>query len=143
PDDTHVRDALAILVQRLNSSDNVIQVLLGQAAAVDCEADNVCQLSLLLRGLKVVLHGVVAQLGYTDTIAADQLKAEALASEGVVAALAVEELVHVDVYSVTACRQDNALNASPVEALCQVVALCNALVQVIEVAALVQANCQS
>ena len=59
------------------------------------------------------------------------------------AALAVEELIHVDVYSVAACRQYNALNASVVEAFCQVVTLSNTLVHVVKVAGLVQANCQS
>ena len=51
--------------------------------------------------------------------------------------------VALDPACVAACRQDNALNASLVEAFCQIVALCNALVHVVEVAALVQANCQS
>ena len=100
PDNTHVRNVLTILVQSLDGCDNVVEVLLGQTAAVDCEANYVTYFSLLLRGLQVILHGVVAQLGNTDAVAADQLKAEALTSEGVVAALAVEELVHVDVYSV-------------------------------------------
>lgn len=143
PNNTHVRNVLTILVQSLNSCDYIVQMLLGQTAAVDCEANYVTYFSLLLRGLQVILHGVVAQLGYTDAVAADQLKAEALTSEGVVAALAVEELIHVDVYSVAACRQYNALNASVVEAFCQVVTLSNTLVHVVEVAGLVQANCQS
>ena len=102
PNNTHVRNVLTILVQSLNSCDYIVQMLLGQTAAVDCEANYVTYFSLLLRGLQVILHGVVAQLGYTDAVAADQLKAEALTSEGVVAALAVEELIHVDVYSVAA-----------------------------------------
>ena len=48
PDNTHVRDGLAILIQRLDCCDNIVQMLLGQAAAVDREADNVRQLSLCL-----------------------------------------------------------------------------------------------
>ena len=143
PNNTHVRDVLTILVQSLNSCDYVVEVLLGQTAAVDCEANYVTYFSLLLRSLEVILHGVVAQLGYTDAVAADQLEREAFTSEGVVAALAVEELIHVDVYSVAACRQYNALNAGIVEAFCQVVTLSNTLVHVVEVAGLVQANCQS
>ena len=143
PNDTHVRDVLTILVQSLNSCNNVVQMLLGQTAAVDCEANYVADLSLLLRSLQVILHGVVAQLGYTDTVAADQLEREAFTCEGVMTALAVEELIHVDVYSVAACRQYNALDASVIEALCQIVALCNTLVHVVEVAGLVQTNSQS
>ena len=52
PNDTHVRDGLTILVQSLNSCDYIVQMLLGQTAAVDCEANYVSQLSLLLRSLQ-------------------------------------------------------------------------------------------
>ena len=31
PDDPHVGDGLAVLIQRLDSGDDVVQVLLGQA----------------------------------------------------------------------------------------------------------------
>ena len=95
PNNTHVRNVLTILVQSLNSCDYIVQMLLGQTATVDCEANYVTYFSLLLRGLQVILHGVVAQLGYTDAVAADQLEREAFACEGLVAALAVEELIHV------------------------------------------------
>ena len=116
PNNAHVRDGLAVLVQSLDGCDNVVEVLLGQTAAVDREANYVSQLSLLLRSLQVILHGEVAQLGNADAVAADQLEREAGACEGGVIALAVEELVHVDVYSVAACRQNNALDACLVEA---------------------------
>ena len=41
PNNTHVRDVLTILVQSLNSCDYIVQMLLGQTAAVDCEANYV------------------------------------------------------------------------------------------------------
>ncbi len=54
---------------------------------------------------------------------ADQLQREAGAGEGGMIALAVEELVHVDVHGVAAGGQNDALDAGLVEALCQVVTL--------------------
>ena len=96
-DDADVGDGLPVLVEGLHRGDDVIHVLLAELAAVDCEADHVAHLRLLLRRLQVVLHGVVAQLGGADAVAADELYAEPLAGEGVMAPLAVEELVHVDV----------------------------------------------
>ena len=143
PDNAHVGDVLAVLVQVGHGGDDVVQVLLGQTAAVDGEADHVADLGLLLGSLEVILHGVVAQLGNADAVAADQLQAEALAGEGLMAALAVEELVHVDVHGVAAGGQHDALDAGLVEALGQVVALGNTLVHVVEVAGLIQANSQS
>ena len=46
--DAHVGDVLTILVQLGNSLDHIIQMLLGQLAAVDSETDNVANLCLLL-----------------------------------------------------------------------------------------------
>ena len=143
PDNAHVGDVLAVLVQVGHGGDDVVQVLLGQAAAVDGKADHVADLGLLLGGLQVILHGVVAQLGDTDAVAADQLQAEALAGEGVMAALAVEELVHVDVHGVAAGGQHDALDAGLVEALGQVLALHGAVMLIVEVAGLVEAGGQS
>ncbi len=117
PDDAHVGDVLAVLIQLLHCGDDVVQMLLGQTAAVDGKTDHVGQLGLLLRGLQVILHGVVAQLGHADAVAADQLQREALAREGVMTALAVEEFVHVDVHGVAAGGEHNALDAGLIEAL--------------------------
>ena len=111
PDDPHVGDGLAVLIQRFDSGDDVVQVLLGQAAAVDGETHHVGQLSLLLGSLQVIFHGEVAQLGHADTVAADQLQREAGAGEGGMIALAVEELIHVDVHSVAAGGENDALDA--------------------------------
>ena len=143
PDDPHVGDGLAVLIQRLDSGDDVVQVLLGQAAAVDGEAHHVGQLSLLLGSLQVIFHGEVAQLGHADTVAADQLQREAGAGEGGMIALAVEELIHVDVHSVAAGGENDALDASLVEALRQILALLHAVMHIAEVAALVEAAGQS
>lgn len=99
PDDTHVGDGFAVFIQSLDGCDDIIQMLLRETAAVDGEAHDVCKLCLLLRGLEVVFHGIVAQLGDADAVAADQFEREAFAREGLVAALAVEELIHVDVHS--------------------------------------------
>ena len=143
PDDAHVGDGLTVLIQGLDSGDNIVQMLLGQAAAVDGETDHVGQLSLLLGSLQVILHGVVAQLGGTDTIAADQLQREALAGKGLVTALAVEELGHVDVHGMAAGGEHDALDTGLVEALSQVLALLHALVQIVEVAGLIQTHGQS
>lgn len=109
PDDAHVGNTLPVLVQGLYRGNHIVQVLLGQAAAVDGEAYHIGQLHLLLRSLQVVLHGVVAQLRDPDAVPADQFHGEALAGEGVVAPLAVEELVHVDVDRVAAGGQHHAL----------------------------------
>ena len=142
-DNAHVGDVLAILVQLGNSLDNIVQVLLGQLRTVDGETNNVANLSLLLGGLQIVLHGVVAQLGGTDTVAAEQFHREALAGEGLVAALAVEELGHVDVNTVAAGGQDDTLDTGLVEALSQVLTLLDAGFLIVEVALLVQTGCQS
>ena len=56
PDNAHVGDALPVLIQGFHCGDHVVQVLLGQTAAVDGKAHHVGQLRLLLRGLEVVLH---------------------------------------------------------------------------------------
>ena len=58
-------------------------------------------------------------------------------------ALAVEELIHVDVHSVAAGGENDALDAGLVEALCQVLALLHAVMHVAEVAALIEAAGQS
>ena len=50
PGDAHVGDALPVLVALGHGGDDVIQVLPGEAAAVDGEADHVAHLGLLLRG---------------------------------------------------------------------------------------------
>ena len=102
PDDTHVGDGFAVFIQRFDSGDDVVQMLLGETAAVDGKTDDVRQLRLLLGGLEVVFHGIVTQLGNTNAVAADQFERETFACKGLVAALAVEELIHVDVHSVAA-----------------------------------------
>ena len=123
PNDAHVGDGFAVFIQRFDSGDDVVQMFLGETAAVDGKTDDVRQLRLLLRGLEVVFHGVIAQFGNTDAVAADQLEREALAREGLVAALAVEELVHVDVHGVAAGGKNDALDARFVEALREIFAL--------------------
>ena len=142
PSDAHIRDALAILIQRLDSSNYIIQVLLSQTAAVDCETNHIRQFSLLLRGFQIIFHGIVAKLGNTDAIAADQLQREALAREGIVAALAVKKLVHVDVHCVSAGRKHNALDAGLIKAFRQVIALGNALMHIVEVTGFIQTDSQ-
>ena len=82
PDDAHVGDALPVLVQLRHGGDDVVQVLLVQAAAVDGEADHIGKLGLLLGGLQVVLHREVAQLADADAVPADQLQGEAGARKG-------------------------------------------------------------
>ena len=44
PDDPHVGDGLTVFIQSLDGCDDVVEVLLGEAAAVDGEADDVGQL---------------------------------------------------------------------------------------------------
>ena len=90
PDDTHVGDGFAVFIQSLDGCDDVVEMLLRETAAVDGEAHDVGQFCLLLRGLEVVFHGIVAQLGDADAVAADQFEREAFARKGLVAALAIE-----------------------------------------------------
>ena len=40
PDDPHVGDGLTVFIQSLDGCDDVVEVLLGEAAAVDGEADS-------------------------------------------------------------------------------------------------------
>jgi len=139
----HVGNGLAIFVQRLDSCDDIVHMLLVQLAAVDSKTNHVAQLFLLLGGLQIVFHGVVAQLGGTDAVATDQFDGEALAGEGIVTALIIEELGHVNVNTVATGGQDNALDTGLVEALGQVFALLNAGLLIVEVALLVQTCSQS
>ena len=86
-------DAHPVLVQLGHGGDDIVQVLLGQAAAVDGKADHVGKFGLLLRSLQIVLHGEVAQLGPSDAVPADQLQGEAGAGEGGVIPFAVKKVV--------------------------------------------------
>ena len=140
--DSHVGDGLSVLIQGLYGLDDIVHMLLIEHAAVHSETNHVAQLLLLLGGLQIVLHGVVAQLRGTDAVAADQLDGETLTGEGLVTTLVVEELGHVDVNAVAAGRQNNALDTGLVEALCQILALLDTGFLIVEVALLVQACCQ-
>ena len=141
-DDADVRNGLAVLIQRLHGGDDIVHVLLRQLAAVDGEADDIADLRLLLRGFEVVLHGVVAKLCRTDAVAADELDGEALTREALRRALVVEEFIHVDVDAMAACGQDDALDTGLIEALRQIFALLDALVEIVEVLALIQTGSQ-
>ena len=57
-------------------------------------------------------------------------------------ALAIEELIHIDIDGMAASGQHHAFDAGIVEALSQIVALCHALFHVVEVAAFVHTNSQ-
>ena len=48
PDDAHVGDGFAVFIQRFDSGDDVVQMLLGETAAVNGETDDIRQLRLLL-----------------------------------------------------------------------------------------------
>ena len=50
PNDAHVGDGFAVFIQRFDSGDDVVQMFLGETAAVDGKTDDVRQLRLLLRG---------------------------------------------------------------------------------------------
>ena len=113
PNNTHIGDTLTILIECLYSSNDIVQMLLGQTAAVDGETYHVGYLCLLLGRLEVVLHGVVTQLGGADTVAADQLDREALTGKGVVTALAIEELIHIDIDGMAASGQHHAIMSRP------------------------------
>ena len=132
--DSHVRDVFTIFVEFGNSFDYVVEVLLCELATVDSETNNVTYFSLLFWCFEVVFHGVVTEFGCSDTVTAEKFHREALTCEGVMTTFAIEELCHVDVYTVTASWDDNAFNACVVEAFCKVVTLCNTFVEVVEVA---------
>ena len=49
--DPHIGNALSVLVQLGHGRDHIVQMLSGELASVDGEADHVADLLLLFRGL--------------------------------------------------------------------------------------------
>ena len=143
PNDTHVGNSITIFIQLSHGSNNIIQMFLGQTAAVNRETNHICQFSLLLRRLQIVLHGEITQFSHTDAISADQLQRESRACECFMVPLTVEELSHIDIYGMPAGRQYNSLDTSLIKALSQVLTLHCPIVLVVEIAGLVQTGSHS
>ena len=121
PGDPHIRDALSVLIELLHGGYDVVEMLFRQPAPVNSETHHVRHLSLLLRSLQIVFHGVVPQFRHADAVASDELYGESLSRKGIVPALSVEELVHVDIYSVSSRGEHYALNSRVVEAFRQII----------------------
>lgn len=137
PSDTHIGDALPVLIERLYRRYHIVQMLPTELATVYGKADHVAKLLLLLRGLEVVLHGVVTQFRNPDAIAPDELHGEALTGEALMVALAVKKLRHVDVDPVAPGGEDHATDAGLVEALGQILTLLDAGLLVVEITSLI------
>lgn len=117
PNDSDIGNVLPVFIKGLHSGDNVVHMFLAKLAAVHGETNHVAHLGLLFGSLQVIFHRVVAQLRSAYPIAADQFKRKALTGKGLMAAFAVKELIHIDVHTVAASRQDHTLNASVIEPL--------------------------
>lgn len=68
--DANVGNAFTILVQRLDSGNNVIQMLAAELTAVYGKANHIADLGLLLGRFQVILHRIVAELRRAYAVAA-------------------------------------------------------------------------